>query len=104
MPYDITYVNLKYGTYDPIYKTETDHGHREQICGYWEEGGRSGMDSEFAVGRCKLLHLEWKSNGVLLHSTENYVQSLGLELREESMINKEHSICMPGSLYCKAEI
>ena len=27
----------------------------------------------------KLLHLEWISNGVLLYSTRNYVQSLGLE-------------------------
>ena len=25
--------NLKYGTNDPIYKTETDHGHGEQACG-----------------------------------------------------------------------
>ena len=24
--------------------------------------GRSGMDGEFGVGRCKLLHLEWISN------------------------------------------
>ena len=29
--------NLKYGKNDSIYKTETDHGHREQTCG-WEEG------------------------------------------------------------------
>ena len=29
-------------------------------------GVRSGMDGEFGVGRCKLLHLEWISNGVLL--------------------------------------
>ena len=39
----------------------------------------SGMDGEFGVGRCKLLHLEWISNGVLLYSTGNYVYSLGLE-------------------------
>ena len=25
--------NLKYGTDDPIYKTETVHKHREQTCG-----------------------------------------------------------------------
>jgi len=30
--------NLKYDTNDPIYKTETDHGHGEQICGC-QEGG-----------------------------------------------------------------
>ena len=29
----ITYMwNLKYDTNDPIYKTETDHGHGEQTC------------------------------------------------------------------------
>ena len=42
-------------------------------------GGGSGMDKEFGVGRCKLLHLEWINNEVLLHSTGNYVQSLGIE-------------------------
>ena len=43
------------------------------------EGEEGGMDREFGVGGCKLLHLEWISNGVLLYSTGNYVQSLGLE-------------------------
>ena len=40
-----------------------------------EEGG-SRMNEECGVGRCKVLHLEWISYGVLLQSTENYVQSL----------------------------
>ena len=31
------------------------------------------------VGRCKLLHLEWISNGVLLYRTGNYIQSLGID-------------------------
>ena len=43
-----------------------------------ERGGRR-MDGEFGVDRCKLLHLEWISNGVLLYSTGNYIQSLELE-------------------------
>ena len=43
-----------------------------------EEGG-SGMDWEFAVSRCKLLHLEWISNEVLLYSTGNYTQFLGID-------------------------
>ena len=43
-----------------------------------EEEGR-GMDWEFGVSRCKLLYLEWISSGVLLYSTGNYIQSLGLE-------------------------
>ena len=43
-----------------------------------KEGG-SGMDVEFGVGRCKLSHLEWISNEVLLYSTGTYIQSLGIE-------------------------
>ena len=40
-------------------------------------GGGSGMDGEGGVSRCKLLHLEWISNEVLLYNTENYVILLG---------------------------
>ena len=43
------------------------------------ERGGSGMDREFGVVRCKLLHLEWISNEVLLNSTGNCIQSLGTE-------------------------
>ena len=32
--------NLEYGAGDPIYKTETDHGHGEQTCGFQGGGGR----------------------------------------------------------------
>ena len=42
-----------------------------------EAEGGSGMDREFGVGRCKLLHLEWIISEVLLYSTGNYKQSLG---------------------------
>ena len=37
------------------------------------------MDGEFGVGRCKLLHLEWIGNEVLLYSTGSYSQSLEIE-------------------------
>ena len=43
------------------------------------EGGGSGMDWEFVVNRCKLLHLEWVSNEILLYSTGNYIESLVME-------------------------
>ena len=43
------------------------------------EGEGSGMDWEFGVGKCKLLHLEWIANKVLLYSTANYIQSLGIK-------------------------
>ena len=40
IPYDMTYMwNLKYGTKEPIYKTEPD-SHREQTCGCQGGGGR----------------------------------------------------------------
>ena len=68
--------NLKYGKND-IYKRETDHSHGEETCGCdqgW--GGKNGMDGEFGVGGCKLLHLEWMDNQVLLYSTRNCI-SLG---------------------------
>ena len=32
------------------------------------------MDWEFGVGRCKLLHLGWINNKVLMNSTGNYIQ------------------------------
>ena len=41
--------------------------------------GRRGVDWEFGVGRCKLLHLEWISNEVRLCSTGNYIQSPEIE-------------------------
>jgi len=43
-----------------------------------EEGG-SRMNWEFGVSRCKLWYLEWISSQVLLYSTGNWVQSLGIE-------------------------
>ena len=61
------------------YETETDS--QIQRISLWLPwgGGGSGMDLEFGVGRCKLLHLAWISNEVLLYSTRNYIQSLGME-------------------------
>ena len=43
------------------------------------EWGGSGMHLEFGVNRYKLLHLEWIDNKVLLYSTGNCVQFLGIE-------------------------
>jgi len=43
------------------------------------EKGGSGLDWQFGVSRCKLLHLEWISNKGLLYSTGNYIQSPGIE-------------------------
>ena len=37
------------------------------------------MDWELGVSRCKLVHLEWISNEILLYNTRNYIQSLVVE-------------------------
>ena len=70
IPCDITYMyNLKYDTNELIYKTEIDQQTENRLVvakGEWEG---SGMDWEFGVSRCKLLHLEKISNKVLLYST-----------------------------------
>ena len=49
-------------------KQKQTHRHGEQTAK--GEKGKSGMAWEFGVNRCKLLHLEWMSSEVLLHSTE----------------------------------
>ena len=71
MRYDVTYIwNLIYGTTKPFHKKET-HGFGEHTYGCQGGGGGRGMDWEFGVDRCKLLHLEWTGNEVLLYSTGN---------------------------------
>ena len=71
--------NLKYGTNEPINKTEIES--KTWRTNLWLPRGRggSGMDREFGVGRCKLFLLGWISNEVLLYSTGNYIQSCGVE-------------------------
>ena len=54
------------------------------------EVGGSGMEVEFGVGRCKLVHLEWTSNKVLLYITRNYIQSLGIN--HDGMREREKNI------------
>ena len=55
------------------------HGLGDQTCGCQGGERQSRMDWEFGVSRCKLLHFEWISNEILLHSTGNYIQSLLME-------------------------
>ena len=62
------------------------------------------MHWEFGVSRCKLSHLEWISNEVLLYSTGNYIQSLGIDHDERQYKKKNVFICMTGSLCCTEEI
>ena len=66
---------------DPICKPETDHGHGEQTCGCPGGGGRG--EGVGWMGRLGLVdaNIPFRivSNGVLLYSPGNYVQSLGVE-------------------------
>ena len=75
------------------------------------------MDWEFGVDRCKILHLEWISNEVLLYSTGSYIQSFGIEHdgRQYEIKNgqiddrqvgrqTDRCVCMTGSLCCTAEM
>ena len=78
--------------------------HGEQTCGCQGGGGGSGMDWEFGVSRCKLLHLECKSNEILLCSSGNYVQTLVTEHDGRYYEKKNIYICMTGSLCCTGEI
>ena len=64
--------------------------------GEWE---KNGMDWEFWVNRCKLLPLEWISNGILLYSTRNYVWSL---VMEHDNVRKKN-VCVTGSPCCTVE-
>ena len=47
-------------------KQKQTHRHREQTCGYPVVWGRGGMEWEFGISRCKLLHIERMNNKVLL--------------------------------------
>ena len=47
-------------------KQKQTHRHGKQTCGCQGGGGGNGMDREFGVRRCKLLHLEWGRNEILL--------------------------------------
>ena len=51
--------------------TEKKIRHGKQACGWQGRGGRSGMDWELGVNRCKLLPLEWIRDEILLYSTGN---------------------------------
>ena len=66
--------NLKYGRNGPIYKTETDSNIENRLVVTKGEEGECGMDWEFGVSRCKLLHLECIDNKVVLHSLSNLLR------------------------------
>ena len=76
----LLYVKSKNGTNEPNYRTET-HSQTWRTYLWLPRGREQGMGRtwEFGVSRCQLLHLKWISNEVLLYSTGNYIQSLGID-------------------------
>ena len=59
-------------------KQKQTHRHREQTCGCQRGGAGGGKDWEFGISRCKLLHIVWINNKVLLYSTGNCIQYPGI--------------------------
>ena len=96
--------NLKYGTDEPIYRTETEPQTWRTDLWLPRGRGRERMHWEFEVSSCKLLHLEWISNEVLLYIIGNYIQSLAIEHDRRKREKKNVYICMTGSICCTAEI
>ena len=66
--------------------------------GKQEEEGVGWMGS-LGVSRCKLLYLKWISQEVLLYSTGNYIQSLGIDHDGREY----EKIVFSGSLLCTGE-
>ena len=59
-------------------KQKQTHRRREQTCSC--QGGRGaggGVEWQFWIGRCELLHIEWINNELLLYSIELYSISWG---------------------------
>ena len=55
-------------------KAETDHGQGEQTwCSQGEKGRQWDGWAFLGFFACRLLHLEWMGNGILLYSTGKYV-------------------------------
>ena len=88
-----------YGTNESFHGKEY-HGLGEETFGCQGQGGRSGMDWEVGVNRCRLLPLKWISNEILLYSTGNYVESHPMEL--DNVRKKFIQVCVTGSPCCTA--
>ena len=74
--------NLKYGTNEPTYRTETyPQLRKNRLVVAKGGGGGSVMNWGFGVSRCKLQHLEWISDEVLLYSRWNYIYPVSCDRR-----------------------
>ena len=64
---------------NPSTKHEIDSDMENRLVVAQWGGGWSEMYWEFRFSRCKLLCLERMNNEILLYSTGNYIQSLGID-------------------------
>ena len=85
IPYEIAYKwNLKHGTDDPIYKTETDRKHGEQTCGCQGGGER-----------------EWDGRGVW--GWRMQIVTFGMDKQHGPPV-QHRELCVIGSLCCTTQI
>ena len=85
--------SLKYITNDLFTKQKQIMNMESRLVFTRWESGKRGTDGEVGVGRCRLLHLEWMGDEVLLYSTGNGIQSLGENEREKK---KKKQVWMGG--------
>ena len=85
-------------------KQKQTHRHREQTygCHGGGEEGR-GVDWEFGVSRCKLLHTKWINNKVLLNSTGNYIQYPGINHSGKEYKKRMYICVITESFSCTVE-
>ena len=72
------------------------HGALEEV--------ETGLDGDFGVSKFKLQHWRWIGHEVLVSSTGNSVQSLGIHQDGREYEKKNVYICMTESLCCTAEM
>ena len=70
--------------------TKQTHRHREHTCGCQGEGEGGGMEWEFGISRCELLHIGWINKKVLLQSTGNYIQYPLINHNGKEYLKKEY--------------
>ena len=61
------------------------YGHKEQTGGCQRV---DAVDWEFGISRCKVLHIDWINNKVLLYSTGNYTQYLVINHNEKEYVKE----------------
>ena len=68
-------LNLKYDTNESYLQNGNKLTDAENRCMVAKGiGGGEERDWKLGIGRCKLLHLEWMKNKVLMCSIGNYIQ------------------------------